>query len=123
MDNEKIAVLEDQLKSAMLNSDVSVLDELLADGLIFTNHLGQVTSKEDDIEAYRSGIAKIKSIKQSEKQIMVEGDAAIVSVLSHISGEFRNVQYDAALRFTRVWQKRESNKWQVIAAHSSLVTG
>ncbi len=123
MDNKTIATLEDQLKTAMLNSDASVLDEFLAEGLIFTNHLGQVVSKENDIEAYRSGTAKIKSINQSEQRIRLEGDTAIVSVLSQISGEFGGAQYTTILRFTRVWQKGGNNKWQVIAAHSSLMTG
>jgi hypothetical protein len=40
----------------MLRSDVVVLDELLAPELIFTNHLGRVLGKEDDLAAHRSGV-------------------------------------------------------------------
>jgi hypothetical protein len=46
---------EDRLRTAMLNSDLAVLDELLAPELIFTNHLGHLLGKEDDLAAYRFG--------------------------------------------------------------------
>lgn len=121
MDNNKIVALEDQLKIAMLNSDVSVLDQLLAEELIFTSHLGQVMSKQDDLEAHRTGFVKIKSINQSEQRILLHEDFAIVSVLSRINGEFGGEQSEATLRFTRVWRKLINDKWQVIAAHSSFV--
>jgi hypothetical protein len=49
---------EDRLRTAMLNSDLAALDELLAPELIFTNHLGHLLGKEDDLAAYRSGILK-----------------------------------------------------------------
>lgn len=121
MDNNRIITLEDQLKTAMLNSDVSVLDQLLADDLIFTSHLGQIMSKQDDLDAHKSGFIKIHSIGQSEQRIQLHDDIAIVSVLSCIQGEFGGEQSDAALRFTRVWQKGDNDKWQVIAAHSCLI--
>jgi ketosteroid isomerase-like protein len=104
----------------MLNSDVTALDELLADELIFTNHLGQTMTKQDDLDAHRSGFVKIETIDLSEQRIKIAGDIAIVSVLSNICGEFGGTKAETALRFTRVWQKRASDCWQVIAAHSSV---
>jgi hypothetical protein len=41
----RILALEEQLRIAMLGSDVGALDRLLAPELIFTNHLGQLLSK------------------------------------------------------------------------------
>lgn len=43
----QIVEMEDRLRQAMLRSDVSVLDELIASELIFTNHFGQVIGKKD----------------------------------------------------------------------------
>ncbi|MBU2712999.1 nuclear transport factor 2 family protein [Zooshikella harenae] len=119
--NQFILVLEDQLKQAMLNSDVHILDQLLADDLIFTNHLGQVMSKHDDLKAHKSGHIKIKAISQSEQLIKLHHGIAVVSVLSHIQGDIAGEQSDIMLRFTRVWQKREDDQWQVIAANSCTV--
>ena len=121
MDNNKIVALEDQIKVAMLASDVSVLNQLLSDELIFTSHLGQVMSKQDDLEAHITGFVKIKSINQSEQRILLYEGFAVVSVLSRINGIFGGEQSEAALRFTRVWRKIVNDEWQVVAAHSSLV--
>ena len=122
MDNNGIVALEDQLKVAMLNSDVPVLNHLLSDDLLFTSHLGQIMSKQDDLEAHKSGFVKIKSIDQSEQHVKMKGDLAIVSVLACIQGEFGGEQSEAALRFTRIWQRNANDNWQVIAAHSSIVS-
>ena len=121
MDSNSIVALEEQLRTAMLNSDVSALTHLLADDLIFTSHLGQVMSKQDDLEAHKSGFVKITSIEQYEQHIKMKNDLAIVSVLSQIQGEFGGEKSEAALRFTRIWHKSNNNNWQVIAAHSSIV--
>ena len=52
--------LEERLRQAMLRSDVGVLDELIAPDLIFTNHLGQLVSKQDDLAFHQSGVLKLK---------------------------------------------------------------
>lgn len=120
MSHQQILALEEQLTTAIMNSDTVVLNHLLDDDLIFTNHLGQIMSKNDDLEAHRSGFVKIKSIKQSEYQIKPKENIAIVSVLSRIDGEFGGKESNAALRFTRIWQKNRNDDWQVTAAHSTL---
>lgn len=66
-----IATLEQKLKTAMLNSDVLMLDRLLDDNLVFTNHVGQKITKQMDLEAHRSGFMKIESINQSNQSIHV----------------------------------------------------
>lgn len=55
----QIETCEERLRQAMLHSDVSTLDELLADDLLFTNHLGQLMTKQDDLKAHRTGMVKI----------------------------------------------------------------
>ena len=122
MTNELILVLENRLKMAMLDSDVSALDTLLAEDLIFTNHLGQIMTKQDDLNAHKSGAVRIQTIEQTEQRIKLLGDISIISVQSQIFGEFGGVQSDLALRFTRIWQKTGNDNWQVIAAHSSIAT-
>ncbi len=72
----------------MLQSDFDVLDELLASDLIFTNHLGQLMSKQDDLDAHKSGMLKITEITLCEQKINIYGDVAVVSIQTYISGSF-----------------------------------
>ncbi|WP_257969650.1 nuclear transport factor 2 family protein [Vibrio parahaemolyticus] len=47
---KEILEAEEKLKTSMLNSDMIVLQYLLSDDLVFVNHLGHRTSKQDDID-------------------------------------------------------------------------
>ncbi len=116
-----IQTLEEKLRQAMLNSDVQALDELIADDLLFTMHTGLVISKQDDLEAHRTGIQKFTSIDLNEQQIRHYGDSAVVSVKASLTGKFTGQPYCATYRFTRVWVKRQ-NQWQIAAGHISQVS-
>ena len=118
----QIVEMEERLRTAMLGSDVDALDDLLAPNLIFTNHLGQLLGKDDDLAAYRSGVLKIAGLVPSEQQVWVLGEAAVVSVRMQISGIYRHAPANGDFRFTRVWARSQQHGWQIVAAHSVLIT-
>ena len=118
----QIIKAEERLRLAMLQSDVDALSELLAPELIFTNHLGQVMSKEDDLEAHRSGIAKIDVLTPSEEHIQLINGVAIVSVRVYLAGSYADTPFEGDLRFTRIWATASNERWHIIAAHSSLIS-
>ena len=60
----------------MLQSDVSVLNELLAEDLKFTNHPGHIMTKQDDIEAHKSKILKIDEITLTEQEVRINNSMA-----------------------------------------------
>ena len=117
----QIDACENRLKHAMLNSDVKALDELLAPNLIFTNHLGALMTKQQDLDAHHLGLLKINDISLSDNKTLVCHDVVVVSVQAFIKGSFNGSASESTFRFTRVWAKAGSDKWQVIAAHSCLV--
>ncbi|MCF6325612.1 MAG: nuclear transport factor 2 family protein [Gammaproteobacteria bacterium] len=112
---------EERLKQAMLQSEISVLDELLSPELVFTNHLGQLMTKYDDMRAHESGVLKITEIKISGQKIKFYGVVAVVLVQAHILGSFAGVESESDFRFTRVWSKGANETWQVVAVHSSII--
>ncbi len=112
---------EEQLRLAMLDSDVNALDELLANELVFTNHLGQVLGKQEDLAAHQSGKFEIKVLTPSERRIQLIENIAIVTVKVHLVGSYEDTDFDNNLRFTRVWHLSSSNTWQIFAAHSSAI--
>src|SRR3546814_19616454 len=71
---------EEQLREALLNSDVGLLDSLLGDDLIFTNQDGMRLTKADDIAAHQSGLLAIETLSQQGERIIRRlGDTALVS--------------------------------------------
>jgi len=118
----QIEECEEILKNAMIKSDISALDKLLADNIIFINHLGQLVSKHDDLEAHKTGTLKINEITLTDRTIKIYSSIAVVTVKAHIIGSFNGVKSDNYFRFTRIWNKSENKKWHVISAHSSTLS-
>lgn len=109
---------EENLRMAMLSSDVRFLDKALSEDLIFTNHFGQRLSKSMDLEAHKSGSLRLNSIELSGQKILVSGqNTAVVSVEAKIEGTYSGQAAGGSFTFTRVWSQ-DSGQWQVIAAHS-----
>jgi ketosteroid isomerase-like protein len=117
----EIVEVEDRLRTAMLSSDIAALNELLAPDLIFTNHLGQLLGKDDDLAAYRSGVLKVVSLEPSEQHVRTLGDVAVVSVRMQLSGTYEGAPANGNFRFTRVWARSQQERWQIVAAHAGLI--
>ncbi len=118
----EIQECEDKLKEAMLNSDTKLLDDLLSPELIFTNHLGQTMTKEDDLRAHSTGALKIERIDISDQNIKVIGNIGIVTAQARILGSFKGESSEGVFRFTRVWTKGVNSSWQIEVGHSCLVS-
>ncbi len=119
-DLEMVVELEERLARAMRASDVQALDELLADDLMFTNHQGLTVSKRVDLELHRSGLLKLDSLNMSDRDVRKFGDVAIVAVKVELAGRHADNHFESTFRFTRVWA-RIGLRWQIVAAHASLV--
>jgi ketosteroid isomerase-like protein len=118
---DRVTELEERLRQAMLRSDVIELDALIAPELLFTNHLGQVVSKDADLDAHRSGRFKFIEITLSDRQIQVNDGFAVVSVLTHILGSYEGTPVEQNIRFTRVWTISNHGSIQIIAGHTSEI--
>lgn len=112
--------LEEKLRNAMLTSDVAVLDELIADDLVWTMHTGKVVNKQYDLESHRSGMLRFTSLDISDRQIHLYGDCVVVTLKVDAAGIYNNQTFSENLRFTRVWVQRQ-NRWQIVAGHVSQV--
>ncbi|MDQ0897326.1 MULTISPECIES: nuclear transport factor 2 family protein [unclassified Paenibacillus] len=120
MDETKIIACEELLRKAMLTSDVKLLDELIADDLIFVNHFGQILSKETDIEAHRSGNLKITGIDVLDQRIRLLDMLAVTVTRVTLTGTF-GTPFEGVFCYTRVWQYR-MEKWQIVSGHCSSVS-
>jgi Domain of unknown function (DUF4440) len=117
----QIIAMEERLRQAMLNSDVAELDTLIAPELIFTNYLGQLVTKEQDLEIHRSGILDFRELMPSERHIQLQEGFSVVSVKMHILGSYAGVEIDELYRFTRVWAISSGGTLQIIAGHVGVV--
>lgn len=115
----QIVELEERLRQAMLHSNIAELDTLITPELLFTNHLGQIFSKQEDLDAHRSGKFKFTEITPSERRIQLNDGFTVVSVLVHIIGSYEGKLVEQDIRFTRVWAISTNGSIQIIAGHTS----
>ena len=112
---------EERLRQAMLASDVSVLNDLLAPEIIITSHFGELLGKQDDLTAHESGLIEIYELNPSEQHIQLHGEVAVVSVRMQLSGSYDGSPANGDFRFTRVWAVSSSGAWHIVAAHIGMV--
>lgn len=117
----QISLLEERLRLAMLAADCSALAELISADLIFTNHLGHVCGKQDDLHMHGSGLLKLHTLDPSEMCVKTRGDLAVVSVRMAVGGVFDAMAFQEDLRYTRVWARSERGSWEILTGHSSRV--
>jgi ketosteroid isomerase-like protein len=116
MNNEKTEIeqAEEELRLAMLQSDISKLDKLIDDDLLFVGPDGNIYSKKDDLDLHRSGEERITRLEIVEQRIHLRPYVATVSVLAVMSGLFKGQAFEGRFRYLRVWN-RIHDGWRVVA--------
>lgn len=107
MEDSNVVNAEIELLLAVKNADVSALERMLHDDLLFNLSGGQTITKEFDLNSYRSGLMKIEVIEASDQLINVIEDTAVVSVSVLLKGAYDNQPFDGVFRYIRVWKQFE----------------
>jgi len=118
----EIIILEARIRAAQLSADVTALEDLISDDLLFTGPDGQLGTKAQDIEAYRSGTVKFMAHIPEELRIRrVSADVAISSLRAELTVDVAGNLSRGTYRYTRVWAREGGAAWRVVGGHVSLV--
>ncbi len=117
---DRVSVLEERLRVAMLSSDTDELDALIDDDLLFVNHLNVLQTKAQDIEAHRSGALDIRTLTPVDQVIKSFGPVAVVAVCVEMEGRYLDEPFETRARFTRTWALI-GQEARVVGLHVSLV--
>lgn len=75
----------------MLASDCAVLSEQISPELIFTNHMGQVSGKQEDLAMHRNGRAQIAYARTVGGSRAGKRTLGVVSVRMKLAGAFGDI--------------------------------
>ena len=122
MVDQGIVSLEARLRAAQLTADITVLDTLISDDLLFSGPDGQLGTKAQDLEAYRSGMVKFLEHAPQELRIRrVSADVAITSLRAHLTVDVAGNIARGMYRYTRVWAREHDKLWRVVGGHVSPI--
>jgi ketosteroid isomerase-like protein len=114
----EIVSLETQIRAAQLAADVTALDRLIADELLFTGPDGQLGTKSMDLEAHGSGAIRFRAHEPEELRIRrVGADVAVTSLRARLAVEVAGTTHRGTYRYTRVWGRESGGVWRVVAGH------
>ena len=105
--------LEEQLRTAMLRSDVAALERLISDDLVFVGPGGATFRKQDDLELHRSGRQRLDQADWEEVSVQAHEHSAISVVSASLSGSLDGVGFSGRFRYIRMWE-RLGDAWKVI---------
>jgi len=112
---------EAQLCTAMLNSDLSVLDVLIADDLLFVGPTGELATKAMDLELHRTGNTRFHELIPKELEIRVWSEQfVLVAAKVFLSGTYLGNAFSGDYRYIRIWRK-DQNNWQIAGGSVSAM--
>jgi ketosteroid isomerase-like protein len=120
--SSEIEAAEHALRTAMLAGDVTTLDALIDNSLLFIGPDENVLSKDEDLSLYRSGEQRMVKIDLQDQQIRVGEAVASVTARALVSGVFKGRAFEGYFRYLRVW-KQTSKGWKVVAGCAFAQSG
>ncbi|MEH2243697.1 nuclear transport factor 2 family protein [Nostoc sp.] len=117
---QELENLEVELREAMLRNDITALDRLLADKVIFTDPQGSVIDKVEDLSVQQSGDLVVTSYEADELIVRVFGSTGITNLKVRLTGVFKGESFSGVYRYTRTYLK-QNEQWQIIAAQATAI--
>lgn len=119
----EIVATQEEARQALLRGDVSTLDTLWGDEFTSITATGQVRTKAQMLEAFKTGQMKYISLEYDELRIRVYGNTAVMTGRARGAGVRNGMQLPASphgTRFTQVFVKRRGG-WKLVAHQATTV--
>ena len=117
---KEVLDLEKSWCNAEAQHDVAFLEKVEADGFVFTDSTGKVTTKQDEIAEAKLGGDAIK-FKLSDMKAHVYGNAAILTGQTSFTPADAGEAAPMAYRWTDVFVRQANGEWQVVASQATAL--
>jgi uncharacterized protein (TIGR02246 family) len=116
----ELAGIERQRFAAMLAADVAALDRILAPDLTYTHSSSKLETKQEFIEAIKTGASKYKVIEPEDIRVRVYGSTAVLTGRCRFEVTSGGQELKPRVRFTDVYVKSDG-AWRMVAWQSTRI--
>jgi|SRR5215471_3604526 len=117
---DEILELEKERNQAIISGDAGALERMTSDDYTFITLRGELRTKAEIVEGFKSGSFHYDSRQISDLNLRVYGSTAVVTGRSIQSGKENGRDYSGDYRFTRVYVKQDG-RWQTVALQTTLI--
>ena len=117
---EAIRLLEEERNQAILHGDAAALERMTSDDYTFVTLRGEMLTKAEVVQNFRTGAAKYHSREISDLNIRVYGNSAVVTGRAVQKGTENGKDYSGDYWFTRVYVN-QGGRWITVALQTTLI--
>ncbi|WP_460973447.1 nuclear transport factor 2 family protein [Spirosoma migulaei] len=120
-DEKTVIETEKKRFLAQINADLPVLDQVLANDLIYAHSNGNTDTKQSYIQSIRDGKTKYTSIDTEEQKVRIYGTTATINGMCMLKAISNGETLNNHLRYLSVYVKN-AGQWQMVAWQSLKLT-
>jgi ketosteroid isomerase-like protein len=117
----EIDQLEETWRDAILKSNTTVMDGLLADDYMAITASGTLQTKEQALASLRTGRVHFSTLDISDRKVRFYGTTALVTSLAAVQGTTGDGDVSGNYRYTRVYVKDPQGAWKIVSFEVSKI--
>jgi Domain of unknown function (DUF4440) len=102
---KEVLHLEEIQVQAVMRRDAEVLDRIYADDFAYTNQFGELIPRAQVLVGFRSGKARLSSMKHADSHIRVYGNTVVFTFRSIGAFHYKGKVSEGPRRITNVYVK------------------
>jgi ketosteroid isomerase-like protein len=117
----EIDQLEDTWRNAILKSNLTAMDRLLADDYLAITASGLVQTKAQTLANLKSGRIHLASLNVSDRKVRFYGRTAVVTSLAVVQATTDDSDISGNYRYTRVYVRDAAGNWKIVSFEASRI--
>lgn len=116
---EEVRQFECAWGEAYIRRDTAALERILSDDYTFTDPLGGVTDKRQNLDYISSGLFRIEDTHSRDVRVRIYGETAVVTALSIFRASYKGFKVRGRYQYTDVLVRRQG-RWYAVASQATL---
>jgi len=117
----EIDQMEETWREAILKSNTTAMDGLLADDYLAITASGTLQTKEQTLDNLRSGRTHFTVLDISDRKVRFYGTTALVTSLAEVQGATGSGDISGSYRYTRVYVRNAQGAWKIVSFEASRI--